>query len=99
MVFDGMDLGNHVGQVANDLGCSPACQHNVKVRVPGLEEVGHFVGIEVVEPVAHNDVDLIENNQVIFPGGDGFLAYVPDVAGGGDVLGGILRIPGKAVSH
>ena len=78
-------------------GCAAACEHHMLPRVASLQEVDHDLRVQVAQ--FHDHVDLVEDHQIIFARLDGFLAHVPDFQGRGDILLGVLGIPGEAVTH
>src|SRR5262245_47357497 len=97
MVLDRGNLRNGIGKLADLRRRAPTRQDDVQIRVARLQEGNHFLRIEVAE--FHDDVDLVEDNEVVAARGDGLLADFPDLPRRGDVLFTVLRDPGETVAH
>ncbi len=70
---------------------------DVQIARLGAQHVQHLVERQVV--VAQHDVELVEQHEAIGGIGDHRLRLLPRRAGGGDVAGAVLGLPGEAFAH
>src|SRR6185437_626821 len=97
-MLDQRHLGDEVGDFDQlFLGVAAGQNHVCQRRFFFLQE-GHDVSdIEII--IAQRDIDFVEQHQPDVRVPDQFLGLLPAGAGGGNVAGAVLGLPGKALAH
>src|SRR3954470_2896133 len=97
-MLDQRHLGDEIGDLDQLVLGVAAGEHDMRHRrLLRREEIDNLRDVEIV--VAQRDVDLVEHDHAEILVEDQLLGLLPAGAGGRDVAGAVLRLPGKAFAH